>query len=168
MGLSFQCAGALTPFTSMVAIHGELFCGRWLLSGIPTPSRRPWTWQCGNISTKDHVAIFGSMAIYGWGAYAWDENTYARSLAENVGWAYALRGVYAWDTTLQKNLGLIQPELGCFQLQFNSSCSLAWSTLWLMSLKSSFVYPVTQVWMLDLWPSKHNLHISRYIYTWIL
>jgi len=43
-----------------------------------------------------------------------------------------------WCTA--KNLQL---ELGCFmQLQFNSSCSLAWCTSWLMSLKSFFVYPV--------------------------
>ena len=36
----------------------SLFCGCWLRSGIATPPRRPWTWQCRS-------CYFGSMAMVG-------------------------------------------------------------------------------------------------------
>ena len=39
------------------------------------------------------------MAVYGWGAYACDKNTCAKTLAENVeGRGYMWRGAYMWDT----------------------------------------------------------------------
>jgi len=75
----------------MLAIHGE-----FLSCSVDTGFILAFPLHHGDleldsvgVSTKDHVAIFGSMAIYGWGAYVRDENTYARTLAENVGWAYA-------------------------------------------------------------------------------
>ena len=64
-----------------------------------------------------------------------------------------------------KNLGLIQPKLGCFSCSLASLHSLVWSTSWLTLLKSPFVHLVTQVWMPDILPSKHNYATAD---TWIL
>ena len=42
----------------------SLFCGRWLRSGVPTPPRRPWPWQCGSFYERS-CCYFGSMAVVG-------------------------------------------------------------------------------------------------------
>ena len=112
-----QCFGVLRLWRQLQALYSidttrdrghacdhrripQLFCGRWLRSGVPTPQRRPWPRQCRSFYERS-CCYFGSMAAVG-GAYLRDKNTCAR--AGNVGGAYTRRGAYMRDATVTFNL----------------------------------------------------------------
>ena len=105
----------------------QLFCGRWLRSGVATLPRRPW--QRRSFDERSYC-YFGSMAMV-WGAYLWDKNTCARTSTENVEGAYARRGVYMRDATVPEILLRIRcnkpVKVPLTLMHYGKYCTWAWS-----------------------------------------
>jgi len=84
MGLSFQCAIALTPLADTLVIVGEFLSCSVAAGFILVLPLHHGDLDSVGVLTKHHVAVLVAWPWLG-GAYLWDKNTCARTSTENVG-----------------------------------------------------------------------------------